>query len=144
MHKPNTPKLAVDAILIRKGNIILVERKHPPLGFALVGGFVDIGETCKEAVFREVREETGLLSTSFSFVGVYDNPKRDTRWADEQIISIAYVCKAVDGKIKAQKEEVNQIVEVSIGRALGMILIADHRQIIMDALETIIDRRKYA
>jgi 8-oxo-dGTP diphosphatase len=53
---------AVGAIVLEKGEILLVRRDHAPaLGqWSLPGGRVEWGEALREAVVREVREETGI------------------------------------------------------------------------------------
>lgn len=45
--------------------VLLVERKDG-LGHALVGGFVDVGESVEHATVREIQEETGLTVKSVS------------------------------------------------------------------------------
>ena len=55
---PVTPKLTVDAVIRTPEGVVLIKRKNPPIGWALPGGFVDVGETVDEAVIREAREET--------------------------------------------------------------------------------------
>lgn len=56
------PVLAVGAIVLEKGQMVLVKRDHEPaLGqWSLPGGRVEWGETLEEAVAREVREECGI------------------------------------------------------------------------------------
>ena len=51
--------------------IVLIERRYEPLGYALPGGFVEVGETVEEAVLREVKEETGLDAQIVKLLGVY-------------------------------------------------------------------------
>ena len=64
MTRPVTPQLAADAIIEladRPGRpIVLIERRNPPFGWALPGGFVDVGERVEAAATREAAEETGL------------------------------------------------------------------------------------
>lgn len=76
---PN-PACTVDAILVDgEDRVLLIERKNPPHGWALPGGFVDPGERLDQAVLREVREETGLgVSGLFQFA-TYSDPSRDPR-----------------------------------------------------------------
>ena len=57
---PDRPQVAVGAIVIRDNKVLLVKRRQPPGEglWAIPGGRVELGETLKEAVEREVREET--------------------------------------------------------------------------------------
>ncbi len=97
MTSPKTPLLTVDTIIevntgsAGEGGIVLIERKYPPYGWALPGGFVDIGETCPQAARREAREETGLDVTLTALLGVYSDPRRDQRG---HTASAVYVGKA--------------------------------------------------
>lgn len=43
-----------------KINIPIIDRKYEPKGFALPGGFVDEGESFKEASIRELKEELNI------------------------------------------------------------------------------------
>jgi len=82
------PLLTVDAI-VRNGDgaVLLVERRFPPLGWALPGGFVELGETLETAVAREVLEETGLNVENFEQFRAYSDPARDAR---HHIITIVF------------------------------------------------------
>lgn len=55
---------AVDGVLLKEGHVYLIERKNPnPITgkkWALPGGFIDRGETSRQAVLREMLEETNL------------------------------------------------------------------------------------
>jgi 8-oxo-dGTP diphosphatase len=64
-----------------EGRIVLIRRKHEPFkgGYALPGGFVEIGETVEAACRREILEETGLTVGALHLVGVYSDPRRDPR-----------------------------------------------------------------
>lgn len=67
-------------IIIRVGNsIVLIERRNPPHGWALPGGFVDYGEILETAAQREALEETGLDLSDLQQFRAYSNPDRDPR-----------------------------------------------------------------
>jgi 8-oxo-dGTP diphosphatase len=83
MTRPVTPAIAVDTIIEmadRPGRpIVLIERRNPPHGWAIPGGFVDVGETLEAAAVREAREETSLEVRLKCLLGIYSDPARDPR-----------------------------------------------------------------
>jgi 8-oxo-dGTP diphosphatase len=89
--KPTTPLLTVDVIIEVEGGIVLIERKNPPPGWALPGGFVDVGESLAQAAVREAREETSLEVTLREQFFAYSDPKRDPRGAT---VSVVYLGSA--------------------------------------------------
>jgi len=91
-----TPFLSVDGIieLYKEGRfegIVLIERLNPPLGLAIPGGFVDVGEKVEDAVVREMKEETDLDVNIRSLLGIYSDPGRDPRF---HTASVVYICTA--------------------------------------------------
>jgi len=81
--RPVTPLLTVDIVIElidRPGRpVVLIERKYPPPGWALPGGFVDVGETLEAAAVREAKEETSLDVSLQLLLGNYSDPSRDCR-----------------------------------------------------------------
>jgi 8-oxo-dGTP diphosphatase len=93
MNKPVTPLLTVDIIIEmvdRPGRpIVFIERRHPPHGWALPGGFVDVGESLETAAVREALEETMLHVTLTRLLGNYSDPARDFRGHTASAVYIA-------------------------------------------------------
>lgn len=73
------PVPTVDVIIEIAGRIVLIERKNPPFGWALPGGFVDYGESFEIAALREAEEETGLKVHALRQFHTYSAPDRDVR-----------------------------------------------------------------
>jgi 8-oxo-dGTP diphosphatase len=69
--------------------IILIERKNPPLGWAIPGGFVDYGESVETAAVREAKEEIGLQVELVEQFHVYSDPNRDPRKHTLSVVFIA-------------------------------------------------------
>lgn len=77
--KYRNPLVTVDIIIEIDGRIVLIERKNPPMGWALPGGFVDYGESLEVAAVREAREETSLDVRLVEQFHTYSEPHRDQR-----------------------------------------------------------------
>ena len=129
-----TPYLATDVIIRlwegeRFKGIVLIERKNPPVGLALPGGFVEVGESVEEAAVREMKEETGLEVKLSKLFGVYSDPNRDPRF---HVVSVVFVGNA-EGEPKAgsdaKRVRVFRLEEIPLDQ-----LVFDHRRIILDFL----------
>ena len=72
--------------------IVLIERKNPPFGWAIPGGFVDYGESVETAAIREAKEETGLDIELIEQFHVYSDPSRDPR---QHTLSVVFLATAI-------------------------------------------------
>lgn len=128
-----TPFLAVDGIVeIYSDNgtfqgIVLIERRNKPIGLAIPGGFVDIGETVETAVVREMKEELSLDVTIQSLLGVYSDPARDSRF---HCVSIVYICKAFGMPVGA--DDAKEAFIYSLDDIPYEKLVFDHAKILRD------------
>jgi 8-oxo-dGTP diphosphatase len=129
--RPVTPLLAVDLIIRLDddaGRVVLIERRNPPHGWALPGGFVDVGETLETAAMREAREETCLDVRLEALLGCYSDPARDARG---HTVSAVFIASA-PGTPKAADDARN--VRAVDPAAPGVALAFDHARILGDYL----------
>jgi ADP-ribose pyrophosphatase YjhB (NUDIX family) len=94
MPEFKNPVPTVDIIIEMKDaggheGIVLIERKNPPYGWALPGGFVDYGESLEEAAVREAKEETSLDIELVRQFHTYSDPRRDPRGHTATTVFIA-------------------------------------------------------
>jgi len=132
MPAPTTPRLAADIIIEledREGRpIVLIERKHAPLGWALPGGFVEVDESVERAAVREALEETGLRVRLTALLGVYSEPGRDPRGPTASVVYIA----SAEGEPRAMDDA--KALRVLRPDALPAVLAFDHARILADYL----------
>ena len=125
------PVPAVDLIIEIKGKgLVLIERLNPPPGWALPGGFVEVGETLEQAAVREAKEETCLDVELLGQFHTYSDPKRDPRM---HCISTVFVARAT-GTPRAEDDA--KSVAVYPKDSLPDVLAFDHRKILDDYLNS--------
>jgi len=124
------PSLAVDIIIEVDGAIVLIYRKNEPHGWALPGGFQDIGESCVTAAIREALEETSLHIYETEQFHTYSNPKRDPR---QHVVSVVYIAKANGRPVAADDAKRACLVDPRhMGSLITSGLCFDHQQIVAD------------
>jgi 8-oxo-dGTP diphosphatase len=118
----------VDVVITTAGDrVVLVRRKHEPVGWALPGGFVDVGETLEAAAAREAKEETGLDVVLTDLLYVYSDPRRDPR---RHTVSAVFMGRAAGEPVGAD--------DAAEARAfawdgLPAPVVFDHAEILADA-----------
>lgn len=125
-HSVKNPLPTVDLIIESNEGIILIERKHPPLGWALPGGFVEYGESIESAAIREAKEETGLDVELIRQFHTYSDPKRDPR---HHTITTVFIARA-KGKLSAGDDA--KAAGVFRRENLPERIAFDHREILND------------
>jgi 8-oxo-dGTP diphosphatase len=123
---PRNPLLTVDVIIETGGGIVLIERKNPPFGWAIPGGFVDYGETIEDAVRREAKEETDLDIDNVRQFHTYSDPTRDPR---HHTVTVMFIATA-SGTPKAG-DDAGQ-AGIFTRETLPEDIAFDHRQILED------------
>jgi 8-oxo-dGTP diphosphatase len=131
-----TPFVATDGIVEIYDNkdtfqgIVLIQRKNTPIGLALPGGFVDIGESVEHALVREMKEEISLDVEIKQLLNIYSDPSRDQRF---HCVSAVYICKAYGNPIgsdDAKEAFIYKLDEIPFEK-----LVFDHKKIIQDYIK---------
>jgi 8-oxo-dGTP diphosphatase len=134
---PQTPLCTVDTIILLVDHplyredrpaFVLIERKYPPHGFALPGGFVDVGEALPQAARREALEETSLDVELIEQFFAYSQPFRDPR---RHTVSTVFIGRA-HGQPRAADDAKN--LGVFTEDTLPQMAF-DHGQILRDYFE---------
>jgi 8-oxo-dGTP diphosphatase len=99
---PDAPLVAVGAVVVDKGRVLLVRRGSEPLKghWSLPGGLLEVGESLSEGVVREVREETGLTVQPVELVELLDRIHRDGERVRYHYVIADYLCRLISGDLK--------------------------------------------
>ena len=129
VERYRNPFPTVDIIIETDNGIVLIQRKNPPFGWALPGGFVDYGESLENAAIREAKEETSLDVELISQLGAYSDPARDPR---HHTISVVFRASA-----KGQPRAFDDAMEIGVFNrdTLPDDLAFDHGKILRDYFE---------
>ena len=129
MMDRKTPYVTVDMIIELPDGVVVIERRNPPYGWALPGGFVDIGESVEDAARREAKEETNLDLEDLRQMHTYSDPKRDPRF---HTVSTVFIARGI-GRSQSGDDAKNLKV-VPYAKLLDIDYAFDHKQVIKDYL----------
>jgi 8-oxo-dGTP diphosphatase len=104
---PECPLVGVGAIIVHRGQVVLVKRGRAPLlgEWSIPGGLLETGETLRQGAEREAREETGLVVRATELLGVFERlaPDADKRTRYHYVL-IDFLCEVISGKLKASED----------------------------------------
>ena len=92
------------ALIIRDGKI-LFQRRTDNGQWGLIGGLLEMNETCEQAALREIREETGLEVKLTGFLGIYHN--HNMVWSNgdaAHVICAMFTASIVSGEPRIDAE----------------------------------------
>lgn len=130
MARPPSPALTVDCVVFDASDrLLLIQRGNEPFkgGYALPGGFAEVGETIEAAALRELKEETGVDGAIVRLIGVYSDPNRDPRG---HAVSVAFLVNA-GGAVPHAGDDAAAAAFMANWRELSYAF--DHAQIVADA-----------
>ncbi len=104
------PRLAVGAVVLKDGKILLVKRKYPPSPnyWSIPGGHVEPGEPVEKAVIRELEEETSLKASKVKLYAITEfirlNKDLSVRY---HYVILDYLILDAVGEVKANEESLD-------------------------------------
>jgi mutator protein MutT len=112
--------VGVGAIIIQNGKILLEKRKNDPGRgkWSIPGGLVELGESLKQTVIREVQEETGLVVDAPELIDVVNQTTLDE-----------------SGKVKYHFVIVDYLVKLKGGTAIAASDAAELEWVLLDEVE---------
>ncbi len=141
---PRRPILGVGALILRRNEILLVERGRQPLKgyWSVPGGVLEVGERIEEGVCREVLEETGLTVRPLFLAEIFERIMRDEQGRPEyHYVLMDYVCRARGGKLCAA-DDVSRVRWVKRSELAGYRLTEGTLEVIEKAFGMRAERRK--
>lgn len=128
---PTRPHVGVSAVVFNGDQILLIKRaKEPKKGeWSLPGGAQRVGETVREAILREVAEETGLQVQLDQLLDVVDFIERGSEKIEFHYTLIEFAASYVGGRLQAGSDA-DEARFFSLDEALSLPLWTETKRII--------------
>jgi 8-oxo-dGTP diphosphatase len=107
---PERPLVGVGGVVVAENRVLLIRRGSPPLEgeWSIPGGMLELGESLREAVRRELEEETGLEVRVHDLIEAFDRVTMD---ADGKcryhFVILDYLCERISGEARANSDVVD-------------------------------------
>ena len=134
---PARPIVGVGAVVLKDDKVVLIKRRYEPLAgrWNLPGGTLEVGETLRAGVARELLEETGLEVEVGPVIEIVDRILRDEqRRVKYHFVLIDYFCRPVGGRLEPGSD-VADIALVSPAKMTPYRLTRKATEVIMRGLE---------
>jgi len=105
------PEPTVGALIVNTQGKILLTKSHKWFDkYTLPGGHIEVGETMKEAVAREVKEEVGLDVEVAEMLLMQEAIFAVEFWKRKHFIFFDFLCKSKDQQVKLDGRELQEYV----------------------------------
>jgi nucleoside triphosphatase len=122
-HRQVFPEPTVGALIVNKEGKILLTKSHKWFDkYTLPGGHIEVGETMKEAVIREVKEEVGLDVEVAEMLLMQEAIFAVEFWKRKHFIFFDFLCKSKDQQVKLDGRELQEYVWEYPGAAFRLNL----------------------
>jgi nucleoside triphosphatase len=122
-HSQAYPEPTVGALIVNKEGKILLTKSHKWFDkHTLPGGHIEVGETMKEAVMREVKEEVGLDVEVTEMLLMQEAIFAEEFWKKKHFIFFDFLCKSRDQQVKLDGRELREYVWEYPGAAFRLEL----------------------
>ena len=108
---PDRPVVGIGGVVIEEGRALLIRRNNEPLRgqWSIPGGYLELGESLKDGVARELLEETGLRVRVLDLIEVFDRVYRDPDNSNPRnlqgpkyhFVIVDYLCERISGEARA-------------------------------------------
>ncbi len=121
------------AVIVKDGKILVTKRNDPHRPeyherWEFPGGSMEFGETVKENLAREVREETGMNVKPLEQIRpIYIKGQEYPTWS-YQVYLIPYVCSVIGRAGKVNDAEVLDLKWISLGDVNKMAFVGENKE----------------
>ena len=130
------PISTVGELIFNSRNQVLMLRTHKWSNlWGIPGGKIKWGETCIDALRREIKEETNLEIEEISFVLVQDCIHSKEFYRDTHFILLNYTCRCREESEVKLNEEASAFRWVTISEALEMPINLPTRKLLLTELK---------
>jgi ADP-ribose pyrophosphatase YjhB (NUDIX family) len=141
---PDRPIVGVGGVVVQNGRVVLVRRaKAPRMGeWSIPGGMLELGETLRDGVAREIEEETGLRVKSEEVLDVFDSIVTDSGGKTQyHYVLVDYLCSVTGGELRAASD-VSEARWATLEEALSLVKREITVEVIRKGLGTAGDEKR--
>lgn len=133
------PILAVSAAIVRDGRVLIARRARAPAHgiYTLPGGVVEVGETLREAVAREILEETNLIIEPVALAGYRERVARDASGkVEHHFVILPFAARLISGE-PLLNEELAEVRWLAPAQLMGLQTTEGLAEIVATAIALI-------